>query len=319
LVYKFSVLNKSSLCENSVHLSQLLLDVVERAVNLEQGSRFLLSRIVCLVPDLLECFFRIRNVDGCRWCARRILRARYFTFVLRWIFFACGFRSRAAICSGISGAVWFRIRAAICGGISGAVWFRIRAAICCGISGAVWLWFFTFFLSWVFLACWFRCYAMVLRRISIAINNFCLSAVGCTGTFVVTDTSLVVISGVDGVRSLPFDCVTTSSIPMFIEVGEFITIASSWECVLLSTTSHCALVFTWKIKVFEESLVILDSIRTAGVFKSLSTFLATIDDICCDTKALADSCASIGTCRHHESCGHIMDAWLRSLWCHVEP
>merc|ERR1712083_455028 len=88
--------------------------------------------------------------------------------------------------------------------------------------------------------------------------SFSLGTVSFAFTEVVTNASLVVIAGVDGVRSLPFDRVTLClTRPALIEVGHGITITSSWEAACQIAACQSGLVFFWKFKELQEVFIIV--------------------------------------------------------------
>jgi len=95
------------------------------------------------------------------------------------------------------------------------------------------------------------------------------------------------------------------------------------------------MVFLCKSKVIDPLLVVVSSSLRGISLVSISTLFATIDDVCCDAKAneafcssllplefqviLLDASVFITLARLEVTCGGVVHAWFRTLWCHVEP
>jgi hypothetical protein len=119
---------------------------------------------------------------------------------------------------------------------------------------------FLFLLLVVTLTLNFFIVAVILFMVIVVTIVFSLWAVCLSVTKVVADASLIVISSVDGVRSLPLDrnalCIT---IPTLIEVGECVSIPTCREATRQVPTGHRVAILSWQVEIVEELCIIADS------------------------------------------------------------
>jgi len=162
---------------------------------------------------------------------------------------------------------------------------------------------------------------VVIAVVVVIIAVLSLWTISLSISIVVTDASLIVISGVDGIGSLPLDrcALRLAGIISLSEVGNGITVASRRECASEISACQSILCFSRKLKEDEELFVVVDSMLTSRIFKVSATLMSTINDVSSHTEIWSKSCSIVRSCWFHKSSRSVVTGWLWTLRSHVEP